>query len=214
MLPQDYYLTGTWDKYKRECLACKICRFAGLLDEKAYPLFMGHVPQDTALLFVFEAPNENDTTKKGYLTVDPKTDFSGSFFYDLLTNELRFKLPRALFFTNSSLCLPKSVGGGRPVKAEQRQNCVANLQKIIDLFQPKVVSPIGRAALVALAQIEHHSLGRMDEAVARSIRWYGRVLFPLYHTSRKVVNSWNGRSMQAQREDWRGLRVMLDKLSI
>jgi hypothetical protein len=70
-----------YDDYKTACLQCRVCHDAGLCCTGAYPLFMEQAPINTDILLIGEAPNWNDTftPSKGYLTVGPSTDPSGSF---------------------------------------------------------------------------------------------------------------------------------------
>jgi uracil-DNA glycosylase family 4 len=124
------------------------------------------------VLFVFEAPNLDDTVNpaKQYLTVDPGTDPSGSFTHQLLTEELGLHAS-AFQVTNSVLCLPAGSGGKSPVRALQTRKCSGNLQRQIAVLRPKVVAPVGGAALAATRILEDHCLRSMSNAVARPVRW-------------------------------------------
>jgi uracil-DNA glycosylase family 4 len=169
-------------------------------------------PRTTDILFVLEAPNRDDTydPRKKYLTVEPNTDPSGRLFYDLFVNELKFDI-RDLFITNSVLCLPLNKNGKYPVTSRQQANCSGILRRMIDLFNPIIVCPVGAKALVATNRLQEHGRTMMATAVAKPTHWYGRTLFPLYHTSGQARNPRNGRPEQKQRADWRSLRTTWEK---
>ena len=197
-----------WQAFAAECGRCTRCKGDGLLDPNAFPVLMKDPPRATDILFILEAPNRDDTynSKKRYLTVEPDTDPSGRFFHDLFINELQFPLQH-LFVTNSVLCLPAQKNGKYPVTSLQQTNCERILRRMIDVFNPAVVCPLGTKALVATARLEKHGHSKMATAVAKPTQWYGRTLFPLYHTSGQARNTRNGRPEHKQREDWRSLRT-------
>ncbi len=202
-----------WQTLQREQGTCQLCRKEGeppLIDAAALPLFGRFRPWTGGVLFVFEAPNRDDTVNpaKRYLTVDPDTDPSGRFTHQLLTEELLLD-PAAFQVTNSVLCLPAGSGGKYPVRTPQTRRCSANLQQQIAALQPTVVAPVGGAALSATRAIEDHGQLRMVDAVAKPTRWYGRWLFPLFHTSMLARNGPGGRKSEQQRADWRQLRAFL-----
>ena len=202
-----------WQTFSAECRRCIRCKVGGLLDPNAFPILMKDPPASTDILFILEAPNRDDTynpTKK-YLTIDPDTDPSGRFFHELFVNELQFPIEN-LFVTNSVLCLPASKEGKYPVTAMQLANCKGILQRMIDDFNPLVVCPLGTKALVATSRMSHHPFRTMADAAAKPIPWYGRTLFPLFHTSGQARNPRNGRPEPKQRADWRSLRAIWERL--
>ena len=201
-----------WSKFIESHKTCVRCREKNLLDSRSFPIFAKNTPQSFDILFILEAPNRDDTYNplKGYLTVDPSTDPSGRFFYDLFCNELKFSIDD-LFITNSVLCLPSERAGKFPVSVQQRTNCLSILQKMIDEFNPLIVCPIGTKALVATNGIYKHGLRTMAEAATKARPWYGRTLFPLFHTSLQARNPRNGRPELQQRADWRNLRALWEK---
>lgn len=205
-----------WQEFKAECSRCNRCKSESLLDPEAFPILMKSSPRATDILFVLEAPNRDDTYNpdKGYLTIDPETDPSGRFFYDLFVNELRFDIDQDLFVTNSVLCLSakNDKSGKYPVTSPQQSNCSGILRRMIDVFNPIIICPVGRKALLAIRQIEKHDYGSMADAVGRPTRWYGRTLFPLYHTSSQARNPRNGRIEGKQRADWQSLRANWKKV--
>jgi uracil-DNA glycosylase family 4 len=202
-----------WETYIRNTSECDYCRNLNILDNRAFPLFMRTGLASTDVFFIWEAPNRDDTynSRKGYITVDSQTDPSGAFFHDLFVNELRLDVEKDLFVTNSVLCLPAPRNGKYPVSRTQMENCSKRLRELIDTFRPLIVSPLGTKALKATTLLEDHGLRNMADAVGRQRSWYGRILYPLYHTSSQARNPRNGRVEGLQRADWRKLRELLDK---
>ncbi len=198
-----------WQQFTTECKQCTRCKDDELLDPKAFPVLMKIPARATDILFILEAPNRDDTYNplKGYLTVDPDTDPSGRFFHDLFVNELGLPI-QDLFVTNSVLCLPLLKKGKYPVTALQQSNCNGILQHMIDVFEPSIVCPVGTKALLATCRLDTHGHRKIATAVANPIPWYGRILFPLYHTSGQARNPRNGRPEHMQRADWRTLRTL------
>jgi len=198
-----------WELFVKECRRCTRCKADRLLDSEAFPIRMKKPPSSTDILFVLEAPNRDDTynPRKKYLTVEPDTDPSGRFFYDLFVNELQFPI-QDLFVTNSVLCLPIQRNGKYPVSSLQQSNCTGILKRMIDLFNPIIVCSLGTKALIATSRLEEHGHRIMANAVAKPTLWYGRTLFPLYHTSGQARNPRNGRPEEKQRADWRSLRAI------
>lgn len=205
--------SAEWQEFKNECKQCNRCKNENLLDPEAFPILMKSPPRKTDILFVLEAPNRDDTynSNKKYLTIEPDTDPSGRFFYDLFINELKFDIDD-LFVTNSVLCLPAKKEDGYPVTTRQQLNCANILRRMIDVFNPIIVCSVGGKALSAICQVDRHGFRSMASAAAKSTPWYGRTLFPLYHTGRKARISKNGRCDEKQREDWRALRATWEKV--
>lgn len=205
-----------WETYTRNTSECNYCRNLRILDKEAFPLFMRNAPESTDVLFIWEAPNRDDTynSRKGYITVDSQTDPSGTFFHDLFVNELKLDVEKDLFVTNSVLCLPAPRNGKYPVSVTQMKNCSKRLFELIDTFHPLIVCPLGTEALKATTIIEDHGFRKMADAVGRKRSWYGRILYPLYHTSSQARNPRNGRVESLQRADWRRLRELLEKSKV
>jgi len=201
--------------YKNEISSCNICQHHNppLIHDQAYPLFMKQPSRNYDILFVFETPNLSDTIdkQKGYLTVDPNTDPSGKLFYDLFTKELNREI-EDLFVTNSVLCLPAGTNGKYPVTRLLRNNCKENLSRLIKEFEPLIVCSLGNKALATTKLLEYHKYNQMKDAAAKEINWYGRILFPLFHTSLLARNPRFGRPEELQREDWRNLRKLYNRL--
>jgi len=219
-------ITETWAKLVAEQSTCEECRLrkklglvdvggSELVDHRAKPLFGRFDPWKNGLLFVFEAPNLEDTIDpaKGYLTYDQETDPTGRFARVLMTEELGLA-PQYFQVTNSVLCLPRSREGKFPVSAKQAQRCAARLREQIEVLAPAVVVSVGAKALDSLKHIEKHGLGKISEVVATPRAWFGRWLFPVYHTGQLARNAHNGRPESLQREDWRKLRLFMDSKGV
>lgn len=173
----------------------------------AAPLFHEEGNTNAEVLFVVEAPNYDDTFElsKRRLTVDPDTDPSGRFFYQRLVDDLGLR-PEDVMVTNSVLCLPAKARGKYPVRAQQRKTCSPHLRTMIEKVDPKIVVPLGTAALEALKLVEPHPF-TLGSCVAQPHAWFGRVLFPLYHPSNLGRVS---RNTAQQIEDYQALRKLLD----
>ena len=203
-----------WETFKEQTISCRKCGLKNILDSAAFPLFMRNEPKNTDILFIWEAPNRDDTynSNKQYITVDFTTDPSGSFFYDLFVNELKLNIDEYLFVTNSVLCLPACKNGKYPVSIGQMRNCSTILVEMIATFHPRIVCPLGTKALKATSLIEDHGYGSMSKAVSNVTKWYGRILYPLYHTSPLARNPRNGRPENMQRKDWKNLRRVFESI--
>lgn len=198
-----------WAKFVQKNERCVQCSGDGVLNQGAFAIFQKDAPRTFDILFILEAPNYKDTynSDKGYLSISPNTDPSGRFFCDLFRNELKFPM-EDLFISNSVLCLPAKKAGKYPVSTLQRRNCLPILRELIVTFNPIIVCPMGRMALIATDRIEAHGLKKMVKAVANPLDWYGRILFPLFHTSAQARSPKYGRPEHLQRSDWRKLRAI------
>ena len=198
----------TWRVAIRDCRLCHEAE-PPLVHPAAKPLLHEEGDLGADVLFVAEAPNREDTLDpaKGRITVSAETDPSGRFFHERLTFDLELDAS-SVYVTNAVVCLPASSGGLHPVKAGQRHLCSVHLRATVEGVDPAVVVTLGVKALDAVKAVERHRLKLRDD-VARPHRWFGRLLFPLYHPSRlgRVT-----RSAAAQAKDYRELRLLLDRL--
>ena len=137
------------------------------------------------------------------LTVDQNADPSGRFFYQRLVEDLGLR-PEDVMVTNSVLCLPAKQ---RRVQVRTaKKTCSPHLRTMIEKVDPKIVVPLGTAALEALKLVEPHTY-TLGSCVAQPHTWFGRVLFPLYHPSNLGRVS---RNTAQQIEDYQALRKLLD----
>jgi uracil-DNA glycosylase family 4 len=203
-----------YEDYKAECQGCDVCKKEGLLHEAARPLFMHWEPRRTDVLFVLEAPNDDDTTNpaKGYITVDDKTDQTGKFLHWLVKHKLGWKTDPDLFITNSVLCLPKKKGKSFPVGAAQRDHCFIRLLTLIHLLKPRLVCTLGVHPLKAFKNMLPLDFKLSKDTVAKAVEWNGRLLFPLYHPGRQGRNGPDGRNEEAQKADWAALKTLIDSM--
>jgi hypothetical protein len=162
-------------KAQRSCRLCTDDCVAPLIQAGAQPLFGKFKVWKDGILFLFEAPNWDDTFNKdkGYLTYDRGTDPSGRFARQLMVEELGLD-PDYFQVTNSVLCLPLKRDGKFAVSGTQRRLCGPLIRDQIRVLDPFVVVPVGSAALEATRQLEPHPYRRMIEAVSRPIQWFGR----------------------------------------
>lgn len=203
-------LQESWELLKSRLVKCKACenRCSGsLLESGAKPLFGRFEPWPNGTLFVFEAPNYDDTFDhdKGYLTYDFDTDPTGRFTRKLIRDELQLDIK---FFqvTNAVLCLPVKRDGKFVVQRPQLRECSSRLIEQIEVLRPKVVVPVGGKALAAMRLIKDNGYERLKDAVARPLKWGDLWLFPIYHTS---ILGRGSRTEDKQRNDWRKLRSFL-----
>lgn len=193
-----------------EARACARCHGEALLfadgESRAYPVFQKDPPWPVRVMVVAEAPNFDDSfaPTKRRLTLEPDTDPSGAFMFDLLASVgLR---PHEVLFTNSVLCLPaRSAEGKHPVSARQQGLCTEWLGRFIDAANPTVVVTFGALALQGAGRLERHGLS-LRGAAGKLHRWRNRHLLPLYHPGRLGRLA---RPEKQQREDISVLREVL-----
>ncbi|MGC3996994.1 MAG: uracil-DNA glycosylase family protein [Anaeromyxobacter sp.] len=168
--------------------SCARCQGDALLhsepENRAYPVFQQSPPWPVRVVVVGEAPNFDDTfdPAKRRLTLEPGTDPTGAFMFDLLASVgLR---PEQVVFTNSVLCLPaRNAEGKHPVSARQQGLCSDWLAGFIDAANPVVVVTFGAVALQGVGRLERHGLS-LGKGAGKLHPWRGRLLLPLYHPGR------------------------------
>jgi hypothetical protein len=116
-----------WDALVNAQESCRRCVdecAPSLIQAGARPLFGRFKVWKKGILFLFEAPNWEDTFNedKGCLTYDLATDPSGRFARLLMVEELD---PDPDYFqvTNSVLCLPAERDGKFTISGAQRRLC-------------------------------------------------------------------------------------------
>lgn len=92
------------------------------------------------------------------------------------------------------------------------RTCSPNLRDQILSLDPLVVVTLGGKALDATRLIEDHGQRKLSDAVARPLPWFGRTLFPVFHTGMLGRNGPAGRKAPEQRRDWALLREVLGDL--
>jgi DNA polymerase len=154
------------------------------------------------VMFVAEAPGRNGADRTGIpLFGDP----TGANFENLL-REVNWSR-NEVFVTNAVLCNPRDSQdrNDRPTDREL-VNCSFNLDQTIQIIDPLVIVTLGGAALQALSFIQKHSF-KLAKVIAQEQRWNGRILFPLYHPSPRVMNS--VRSYSKQKGDFLQLAMIV-----
>ena len=200
-----------WLTEMRTCIRCTRTT-PRLIAEGAHPLFFEEGNPESDILFVFEAPNQEDTynPRKGRMTFGEGSDETGKFFDKCLEEELGLRFD-VVMITNAVLCLPAREGDKFPVKPSVRKACSGNLRTFIEKVDPLVVVTVGGAALGALKGIERHHLA-LSKDFGRPHQWFDRVLCPLYHTSMPARNGPKGRRDDNQKADYRKLRRYLEEI--
>lgn len=101
----------------------------------------------------------------------------------------------------------------RPPSPEEIKNCGVFLRAQLDLVNPKIICTLGRAALNA-CQYVLTGFPRLNlyADAAKSVKWQGVTIYPLYHTSPNVTSSI--RPLKKMEEDFKGLRDIMDQLGI
>jgi uracil-DNA glycosylase family 4 len=156
------------------------------------------------VLFVAEAPGRLGADRTG---IPLYGDQSGRNFDELL--EVAGLHRGDVFVTNAVLCNPRDDRGrnATPTMIEIR-NCLPFLRRTIELVDPELVIALGVVALRALAFVAPHAV-TLREAVAQPVAWNNRLLVAMYHSSPRAELH---RSRSQQREDFRRLRPLFDRL--
>lgn len=188
---------GEFARLVRDVRACTAC------DRMAHSHVLGEPngPLGARVLFVAEAVGR----RGGAVTGVPLTrDESGKRFARFL--ELA-GLPREeVFVTNAVLCNPLDAGGrNRSPKPGEVARCRPFLTRTLDAVSARIVVALGRVALESLRAITPHGAD-LPRDVAIAIDWHGRILVPMYHTSRQSTLH---RPQPAQDDDWRRLGALL-----
>lgn len=154
------------------------------------------------VLFIAEAPGRGGAERTG---VPFSGDFSGRTFQRLLAEAGWTR--EEVFITNAALCNPQGpTGANRPPTRQELTNCSGHLRATLEVIDPRVIATLGAVALGALDRIERHSL-KLTDARGTPHAWSGRMLFPLFHPSPKVLAWFPYERMAA---DFRMLRAVAD----
>lgn len=101
----------------------------------------------------------------------------------------------------------------RPPSFNEIKNCGKFLQAQLDLVNPKIICTLGRAALNACQHVlDVFPTIALVNDVARPIKWNGKIVYPLYHTSPNVTSSI--RTLKKMEEDFKGLKTLIDGLGL
>lgn len=161
-------------------------------------------PIDAPLMFIGEAPGRLGADRT---SIPFHGDVAGDNFELLLSTAGLSR--RDVFVTNAVLCNPRDESGNNaPPSKSEVVNCAAHLRKQIDIIQPKLVMTLGRVALEATREVEHHDLV-MSTHVRTENQWYGRVLIPLYHPGARAMMH---RSRALQQSDYYFVAERLTRL--
>lgn len=155
------------------------------------------------VMFIGEAPGRLGADSFG---IPFHGDKAGHNFEELLNFA---KLDRSnIYVTNAVLCNPRDEKGNNATPNNTEiSNCSTFLKSQIDLINPKVIITLGAKALLALNEIENHSL-TLKESTRTSNVWYERTLIPCYHPGQRAMIH---RSMANQRSDYQFIHEVLKK---
>jgi uracil-DNA glycosylase family 4 len=184
-----------FDRLADEAAACVVCE---RMRERKAVLSRLNGALAPRVMFIAEAPGRNGADRT---RIPFHGDTSGRNFESLLAS---IKLARdEIFITNAVLCSPRKPSGAndKPNRREIR-NCSAFLRRQIELIDPPVIATLGAVALEALKLIEAHDY-RLRDAAAKTLRWNGRLLVPLYHPSPQVIIT--VRTIEEQKLDFRSI---------
>lgn len=175
------------------CHEAHACRICPELADKTAVLSDLNGTLDPRVMFIAEAPGRQgaDRTRRPF-----HGDKSGSNFQMLLDS---IGLAREeIFITNAVMCSPRTVtDANRKPTRKEIKNCSAFLRRTVELIEPPIIATLGSVALDAIKSIEPHSLKLATDA-GRPVRWFGRVLVPLYHPSPQVIAAQRGLGLQLE----------------
>ncbi len=204
-----------WYRLVNEIGTCRTCQSEPnpVAEKDSFPLFTRQNPGKTDILFIGESPTFNDTFQSGkrYISINSRSEPAGRFLYKLLTQILEFTEDE-FCYTNTVLCLPKFKANAYPVGAQQIINCSQHLKRMITEIAPKIVCTLGTMPLNAIKKIEDHGITDLRSAVANEVKWFGRLLFPLFSTNLKTRFGADGRNKNEQIEDWKKLKQLYEDI--
>lgn len=204
-----------WFRMVNEIGACRICQNDPIpvAEKDSFPVFLRQNPGRTDILFIGESPTFNDTFQSGkkYISINSRSEPAGRFLYKLLTQILELE-ENEFCYTNSVLCLPKFKANAYPVGAQQIINCSPHLKRMITELSPKIVCTLGMLPLNAIKKIENHGITDLHSSAAKEIKWFNRILFPLFSTNLKTRFGADGRTKNEQIEDWKKLRMLYEDI--
>lgn len=189
---------GALAREAANCVRCPaMCDRAAVLSELNGPV-------TARVMFIGEAPGRKGADRTH---VPFSGDQSGKNF-ELFLDSAGLKRSE-IFITSAALCNPRAPSGAnrRPTRMEIR-NCSQFLRRAIELVNPSVVVTLGTVALDALKLIEDHALTLRDHC-AKTQRWHGRALIPLYHPSPQVLIT--SRDQKAQMRDYKVVARAIEK---
>jgi uracil-DNA glycosylase family 4 len=177
--------SGTSDTQKKfESLTTRVhaCKKCARMASSQRVLSNAIGPLDAPLLFIGEAPGRLGADESG---IPFHGDQAGHNFEELLD---RVGLSRyAVAVTNSVLCNPRDFSGTNATPtSEEIRNCSDHLRRQVDIIERKIVVTLGATALKAVEMIEHHGL-ELSKSVRTCVRWYRRLLVPLYHPGQRAM---------------------------
>lgn len=122
---------STFEELKQACLACTNC---GLCESRHHVVF-GVGKEDAQILFVGEAPGENED-----LQGEPFVGRGGKLL-DLYLNGIGLDRKENIYIANMLKCRPPH---NRDPKPEEMDVCIPWLRNLVYLMRPKIIVCVGR----------------------------------------------------------------------
>jgi uracil-DNA glycosylase family 4 len=161
---------------------------------------------DSPLVFIAEAPGRLGADKFGIPLYGDQTGRN----FEILIDSAGISR-ESVFITNAVLCNPRTPDGNNdsPTVAEIR-NCSIYLEVTLEIIRPKLVVPLGVAALAALNAINPHRI-RLSEAVGKLSSWNGYQIYPLFHPGPMAFIR---RTKIQQMEDYKTLAKLVENFNV
>lgn len=173
-------------KFKNKKEPCIICRKSHLIDAKSFPLFHEkEIVPNEKILFVLQAPNEDDTFIYKKITVEDSKDPTGKFINEIIKKIREQRQDINVYVANSVLCLPRKIGNNRDVSCAQLCACNRWLRQSIDIIQPQVVVSFGESSFNAIILIDPVDISFSKELT--QVKWYSRTLISTHHPRPLII---------------------------
>lgn len=158
------------------------CRLCPRMDGRQRVLSEKNGSLDSPVLFIAEGPGRLGADRYGIPLYGDQTGRNFDFFLRSIGWD------RSLIFaTNAVLCNPRDqAGNNAPPTSAEIGNCSRYLGELLEIISPKVIVPLGQAALQSLAHLAPHTI-RLRYDVGKCILWNGYQVYPLYHPSPRAM---------------------------
>lgn len=124
-------MPDSWNILKSECLLCKKCS----LSETRQNVVFGVGPQNAKILFIGEAPGENED-----LQGEPFVGRGGKLL-DKLLSDVELDRHKNIYIANTIKCRPSN---NRDPKLQEQQACEHWIKSQISLLKPEIIVCLGR----------------------------------------------------------------------
>lgn len=166
---QGFFASSTIQKSAPNSLLPK-CGACGLFKKCESPKMEFYGDGRKGILIVGDAPGETEDEEGR-----PFVGKAGNYLRDAL-DEIGIDLDKDCWSTNSIICHPK----GTPTP-EQVGYCRPNLRNTVELLSPKIIIPLGRAALSSVVAPYWQDVGQMARWTGWQIPLEDHWVCPTYH---------------------------------